>query len=780
MLIIIINGYAAYNYVQWAVKGDKDRAIQTKSKFSNLSKHVQITANGYISSHSHRVRHLLMSNAGANKSNERENKPKDRLYPKDVFTREEKRKGAVLLHIIGVCYMFLSLALVCDEFFVPSLHIISEILHISDDVAGATFMAAGGSAPEFFTSVMGLFLSNSNVGFGTIVGSAVFNVLFVIGMCVIFSKTILKLTWWPLLRDSIFYIISLALLIMFFADSSIQWWESLSLFGVYIAYVIFMSLNSRIEKLVKEKLSLITRSSCVTPLTDEKPQLTIKNSFRNGPLQLVIHTLDPIAEVTAERKLKRYVSQISAEMAKITPISSTMPRHSSRDSKNSRVSPILSPDHSIGDPEIHPFSPEERLRPYSDSEIRESRLQKTAMLNRYLIDESNRKSELKANCTPHRVDVLFTLSETRQILQQIEVNDERSNHKNSPNDGAYLSSSTGDIERTLSEKTVSCGTEDSYLPKLSTSSLPLTFKRHYNSRTDLISKNSQKTSICSPPFSEPNTDNEANQYGSQCSISPKQPTKGNQDYDSTPNNGRGCSRRSSRSSCRSHHGMSRHCLREAVAQKSAEEEKDADEEPLDLAWPSSNGARVYYIIKAPILFLLVITIPDVRRPKLWKLFPITFFMSIVWISGLTFFMVWWGEEIGDTLGIPYEVMGLTFLAAGTSIPDLITSVVVARQGHGDMAVSSSIGSNIFDVTVGLPVPWLVASSIDKFRPVSVVSEGLFCSTILLFLMLLAVIITIAANKWRMTRVLGGTMFALYALFITITLLIQFKVMSCPM
>ena len=45
-------------------------------------------------------------------------------------------------------------------------------------------------------------------------------------------------------------------------------------------------------------------------------------------------------------------------------------------------------------------------------------------------------------------------------------------------------------------------------------------------------------------------------------------------------------------------------------------------------------------------------------------------------------------------------MGLTFIAAGTSMPDLITSVVVARQGLGDMAVSSSIGSNIFDVTVG--------------------------------------------------------------------------------
>ena len=48
----------------------------------------------------------------------------------------------------------------------------------------------------------------------------------------------------------------------------------------------------------------------------------------------------------------------------------------------------------------------------------------------------------------------------------------------------------------------------------------------------------------------------------------------------------------------------------------------------------------------------------------------------------------------------FQIMGLTFLAAGTSIPDLITSVLVARKGFGDMAVSSSIGSNLFDVTIG--------------------------------------------------------------------------------
>ena len=53
------------------------------------------------------------------------------------------------------------------------------------------------------------------------------------------------------------------------------------------------------------------------------------------------------------------------------------------------------------------------------------------------------------------------------------------------------------------------------------------------------------------------------------------------------------------------------------------------------------------------------------------------------------------------------LMGLTIVAAGTSVPDLLTSIIVTRMGEGDMAVSSSVGSNIFDVTVGLPIPWIL-------------------------------------------------------------------------
>merc|ERR1711975_129744 len=109
-------------------------------------------------------------------------------------------------------------------------------------------------------------------------------------------------------------------------------------------------------------------------------------------------------------------------------------------------------------------------------------------------------------------------------------------------------------------------------------------------------------------------------------------------------------------------------------------------------------------------------------------------------------MVWGAEILGDTAGIPASIMGLTFLAAGTSVPDLLSSVVVAVKGKGDMAVSSSIGSNIFDVLVGLPLPWL-SYGIYRFVKedegyVDVVADTLFVSLLILFAMILAVILII--------------------------------------
>ena len=117
-------------------------------------------------------------------------------------------------------------------------------------------MAAGGSAPELFTSLIGTF-NRSDVGIGTIVGSAVFNVLFVIGCCAIFSRELLVLTWWPLFRDCMWYMVALSVTGATFANgdgATIFWWEALLLFALYLAYVYFMGNNASIERYVKDKL----------------------------------------------------------------------------------------------------------------------------------------------------------------------------------------------------------------------------------------------------------------------------------------------------------------------------------------------------------------------------------------------------------------------------------------------------------------------------------------------------------------------------------------------
>merc|ERR1719502_245965 len=123
--------------------------------------------------------------------------------------------GWVIWYLFGILYMFAALAIVCDEFFVPALECFVDEFGISMDVAGATFMAAGGSAPELATSFIGTF-QKTDVGVGTIVGSAVFNVLFVIGVCAVASTEVLTLTWWPLFRDSVYYLLCLIVLSIFF------------------------------------------------------------------------------------------------------------------------------------------------------------------------------------------------------------------------------------------------------------------------------------------------------------------------------------------------------------------------------------------------------------------------------------------------------------------------------------------------------------------------------------------------------------------------------------
>ena len=96
-----------------------------------------------------------------------------------------------------------------------------------EDVAGATFMAAGSSAPELFTSTMSLVSENATneLGVATIVGSAVFNILIIVAATVLFSGRTLRLDWKPVTRDCVFYAAAIAFVLGVMADGRVWWWE---------------------------------------------------------------------------------------------------------------------------------------------------------------------------------------------------------------------------------------------------------------------------------------------------------------------------------------------------------------------------------------------------------------------------------------------------------------------------------------------------------------------------------------------------------------------------
>lgn len=172
--------------------------------------------------------------------------------------------------------------------------------------------------------------------------------------------------------------------------------------------------------------------------------------------------------------------------------------------------------------------------------------------------------------------------------------------------------------------------------------------------------------------------------------------------------------------------------------------------------------------------LLSLTIPDCKKRP--SLFLVSFLMSIVWTGVFSYVTVWMVTLIGFTFGISDSVMGITLLAAGTSVPDAYASVLAARAGHADMAVSNSIGSNVFDILIGLALPWFLETAVVRPASYSTVkSMGLTYVVILLFLTLFAAILILHLNKWKLNPRIGYSFLTVYAIFLAIAFMLEFNV-----
>jgi K+-dependent Na+/Ca+ exchanger-like protein len=379
----------------------------------------------------------------------------------DSFLVTNYKWLAMALLIWGIFYMFWGLAIVCDDYFVTSLEDISEALNLSPDVAGATFMAAGSSAPELFTSLMGVFAVKNDVGIGTIVGSAVFNLCCIIGGTALFTPVVLTIDWKPITRDVFFYGISIAAMIYVLYDGLVTLIEATGLIVCYCMYVLFMYFNAGI-----------------------------------------MSSIDKCCGGTGAEKL----------------------------------------------------------------------------------DDDEKKDD--------------------------------------------------------------------------------------------------------------------------------------------------------------------------------DDDDDDDESPIAKA------------IARPLNIVFQVTIPNCSLPQNKDRYLVTFFASIIWIGVLSYFMVTWASKLGCIWRIHPAIMGVTILAAGTSVPDAIGSLLVARDGQGDMAVSNAIGSNVFDILLGLGLPW-VLSGLIYGDGIAVDAANIVPLSLILVGTLAGVYIVALLSGFRLTKGVGLIFFSFYFVFVAYNLLHEF-------
>jgi len=482
----------------------------------------------------------------------------NKLMTKPIF-----QWGLFLLYVFCTFYLFCGIAIVCDDFFTASLETLSIKFELSEDVAGATFMAAGSSAPELFTSLSSVIVTDecanrSSVGVGTIVGSAIFNILVIIGATCMLAGQVLQLGWKPMVRDTCWYSLSIALLIIF------TWPESID------------DLKEKMGEAgccSAEQVADTTNTACTTPCALlSEPQYIKFDSTGDG----VADTTSSTGLVTWWEGLIMWVAYLGYIVF------------------------------------MH--------------------------FNEAILGETADK-----------------------------VTDEE------PEDRVRRKSVAGEEEEAEGDK------------------------------------------------------------------------KGDD-----PEGGNTT----------------------AEGEKKEGEDDEEEDDPVDclgVPKPDELGDKVFTYFSYPWYIFFMITIPDCESDKWKSWYAVSFINSIIWIGVICYGMVEFAILIGQMCDISSTVMGLTVLSAGTSVPDAISSIVVAQRGLGDMAISNALGSNVFDILLGLGFPYFL-SALMEGKPVMMCTDDVVVYLVCLVVVLIIVVGTFAAFKFALRPIMGIILISTYVLFFLMAVL----------
>lgn len=501
---------------------------------------------------------------------------------------------AVAVYAASLMVLFIGLAVVTDDFFVSSLTVMSDRLNLTEDVAGATLMASGSSAPELFTSLVDAFLHSTSIGVGTIVGSAVFNILVIIACSGAWAKEALTIDWKPFSRDLMFYSLSIALLVILIQwdgrkTGEVTWWEGLIMFLSYGFYVLIMIYNEQLMALLG-KCSGEADDESDTDSKKEMIPLKKEEILKQG--EFIKISFKP----TNELRSKEIFCAFEPVAKKMVGVQSIW---------------------------------------YDEDES-----------TIYALSSDSSRKELEECALKAVVDVCGA---STQANDSVVLNIEEAPN---PAGGANMGQDSDDED------------VNEWCCLLRILATIVSF-------------------ICS------------------------------------------CW------SC--FYGLH-------IPDVNTEEMQD------ELAKDQENAALH----------------EKIRKKE--RGYQFSFGLSILWIAIICFAMVWMAERIGCLIGIRPLFMGLTVIAAGTSIPDALGSIASAQRGMGDMAVANAIGSNVFDILIGLGLPWFLRGVVKR-EPFIVQVDDLIIFIFILFGTIFLTLSAFLITSWHLGKTIGKMLLLLYVIFL---------------
>lgn len=608
-------------------------------------------------------------------------------------------KWIFLIFVAGVS--FWSQATVTEERFVPALNVISNKFNIPDDIAGATLMAAGASSPELFSSFVALFITHSSLGLGTVFGSEVFNQLIICAGAVYSSKTgHLQLNRAVVTREVFFY--ALGILALYFAlqdvepvesDPSginhifINFTDALMVFGGYIFYVLVCANMDAV-------VGFFTR------LLGGGASGALASSASNGKSYgSVVHAPIDVGENVPFLKERSNLAKEPSGNFEYVEYHRTKEggKITTHDVKGH--SSYVHDDHSDDEDEVNPVNKQNPFGKFSDGK----------------------------SMRPFK------------FLKSTEK----------PSDGH----DTMEVEVNEFEESLSCFMwQRSYFYSQARFATHGWHLRWFNFTHDKVYSipdraHSESHKIRYPDFTEIVVDKSRHII----KLVNPDPKKRNF-YLMAPSE-----EVMTKVTQKLQDIMNVHLKQKeengALVSEPTEPNSQPDENAeclIEYPAGASNVEIFFFFVLYPFRALMHFTVPDVRtldsegnpNATLSKA-TIAIISCLLWLIVGSYAMVASLEALAALLDIPDAVIGYTVSAAGTSLPNYVASAVAARNGFGNMAVSNALGSNTFNIMIGLGLPWVLYTSIGNgFQPYTElrdegITEGvLILAAVLLLLVLL--------------------------------------------